>query len=372
MSFTQLKPRQVINKAFLKVKPNRIDIEKFKNHLILVLDQIHELESEEFHKNIVSRFLETTYYSPNHYINTKGYNDLVIHIGNNAYSSVGVILEIKKPTNKAEMLKLGQLNTKAFQELLLYYLRERITANSLEIKHIVASNIYEWFIFDASTFERTFAQNKRLVQKFVDFEEGRLGDRKTEYFYKEIAEPALASIQIEVPFTHFDIREYDKPLRNQDKQDDYKLITLYKLLSPEHLLKLPFTNDSNSLDKGFYNELLHIIGLTETKEDGKKVITRKKQGERNRGSLLENAINQIDSLDKLSRFEKPSQFGLTSDERLFNVSLELVITWVNRILFLKLLEAQLIKYNSRYIVRKNVYVCNCNKSFIQKNTNSYK
>ncbi|PMD87990.1 hypothetical protein BWI97_25525 [Siphonobacter sp. BAB-5405] len=61
MSFTQLKPRQVINKAFLKVKPNRIDIEKFKNHLILVLDQIHELESEEFHKNIVSRFLETTY-----------------------------------------------------------------------------------------------------------------------------------------------------------------------------------------------------------------------------------------------------------------------------------------------------------------------
>ncbi|PMD87989.1 hypothetical protein BWI97_25520 [Siphonobacter sp. BAB-5405] len=97
------------------------------------------------------------------------------------------------------MLKLGQLNTKAFQELLLYYLRERITANNLEIKHIVASNIYEWFIFDASTFERTFAQNKRLVQKFVDFEEGRLGDRKTEYFYKEIAEPALASIQIEVP-----------------------------------------------------------------------------------------------------------------------------------------------------------------------------
>ncbi|MDR6197345.1 hypothetical protein [Siphonobacter sp. SORGH_AS_0500] len=114
MSFSLLKPRQVINKAFLKVKPNRIDIKKFKKNLIQVLDQVHELESEEFHKNIVSRFLEATYYSPNHYINTKGRNDLVIHNGNSSHTSVGVILEIKKPTNKAEMLSLGKLNTKAF------------------------------------------------------------------------------------------------------------------------------------------------------------------------------------------------------------------------------------------------------------------
>ncbi|WP_080054409.1 DUF7149 domain-containing protein [Spirosoma aerolatum] len=347
MSFTPLRPRQVINKAFLKVKPNRLDIEKFKKNLITVLDQIHELESEEFHKNIVSRFLETTYYSPNHYINTKGRNDLVIHNGNTTYTSVGVILEIKKPANKVEMLKLGQLNTKAFQELLLYYLRERITNKNLEIKHIIASNLYEWFIFDGAIFERVFAQNKKLVQRFIDFEEGRLGDRKTEYFYKEIAEPAISAIQITVPFTHFDIRDYDKILRNHDKQDDHKLIALYKLLSPEHLLKLPFSNDSNSLDKGFYSELLHIIGLTETKDGGKKIIERKVAVERNKGSLLENAINQIESLDKMSRLEKPSQFGSTYEECLFNITLELVITWVNRILFLKLLEAQLIKYNSR-------------------------
>ncbi|WP_307140647.1 Eco57I restriction-modification methylase domain-containing protein [Siphonobacter sp. SORGH_AS_1065] len=312
-----------------------------------MLDQVHELESEEFHKNIVSRFLEATYYSPNHYINTKGRNDLVIHNGNSSHTSVGVILEIKKPTNKAEMLSLGKLNTKAFQELLLYYLRERITGKNIEIKHVIASNIYEWFIFDGSIFERVFAQNKRLVQKFIDFEAGRLGDRKTEYFYKEIAEPAISTIQIEVPFTHFDIREFNKPLRNQDKQDDHQLIALYKLLSPEHLLKLPFANDSNSLDKSFYSELLHIIGLTETKDGSKRIIERKKEGERDKGSLMENAISQIDSLDKLSRFDKPSQFGNSSDERFFNVSLELVITWVNRILFLKLLEAQLIKYNSR-------------------------
>ncbi len=126
---------------------------------------------------------------------------------------------------------------------------------------------------------------------------------------------------------------------------DNKLIALFKLLSPEHLLKLPFANDSNSLDKKFYSELLHIIGLTETKEGGKKVIQRNKAGERNSGSLLENAVIQLDTLDKIHRLEKPSQYGETAEDRLFNVGLELSITWVNRILFLKLLEAQLIGYH---------------------------
>jgi len=32
------------------------------------------------------------------------------------------------------------------------------------------------------------------------------------------------------------------------------------LFSPEHLLKLPFQNDNNTLNKGFFDELLHIIG----------------------------------------------------------------------------------------------------------------
>ncbi|MFM6025111.1 MAG: Eco57I restriction-modification methylase domain-containing protein, partial [Dolichospermum sp.] len=47
----------------------------------------------------------------------------------------------------------------------------------------------------------------------------------------------------------------------------------------------------------------------------------------------------------ISRLEKPEQFGETHQEQLFNIGLELAITWINRILFLKLLEAQLIKYH---------------------------
>jgi hypothetical protein len=200
-------------------------------------------------------------------------------------------------------------------------------------------------VFDAVLFEKTFAQDKKLVQQFIDFEEGRLSGNTTDFFYKDIAEPFLAGLTSEFCFTWFDFRDYDLPLRNEDKKDDSKLIALFKLLSPEHLLKLPFANDSNSLDKSFYTELLHIIGLTETKEGSKKLIGRKKEGERNSGSFIESAIIQLDNLDKISRLEKPAHFGETVQERLFNVALELSITWINRILFLKLLEAQMIRYH---------------------------
>jgi len=345
MELKELKPRKALNKAFLKVKPNRTEIEGFKTNLITLLDRTNDTESEEFHKNLVSDFLKDTYYKQNHFINTKGRNDLVIHNGQNANSTVGVILEAKKPTNKSEMITTKKLNAKAFQELVLYYLRERITHKNLEVKHLVATNINEWFIFDATLFDRLFAQNKNLVKQFNDFEAGRLADTKTDFFYKQIAEPFIADITAEIEFTYFNIQDFQKPLRNTDKADDNSLIALFKLLSPEHLLKLPFTNDSNSLDKRFYSELLHIIGLTETKEGSKKLIERNKAGERHTGTLLENAIIQLDSLDKLSRLEKPSQFGTSTDEKLFNVALELSITWINRILFLKLLEAQLITYH---------------------------
>ncbi|MGN6439227.1 MAG: DUF7149 domain-containing protein [Agriterribacter sp.] len=345
MQLKELKPAKALNKAFLKVKPNRADIERFKENLVQLLDRTKQHETEEFHKNLVSDFLKKTYYDPEYFINTKGRNDLVIHNGNKASTTVGVIIEAKSPANKNEMITTGKLNTKAFQEIVLYYLRERITQKNVEVKHLVITNINEWFIFDSTLFDRLFAQNKNFVKQFNDFEARRLADVTTDFFYKQVAEPFIAGIQQEIEFAYFDLRNYQKPLLNKDREDDKKLIALFKLLSPEHLLKLPFVNDSNSLDKKFYTELLHIIGLSETKEGGKKLIGRNKEGERNSGAILEDAIIQLDSLDKLTRLEKPSHYGGTKEERLFNVALELCITWINRVLFLKLLEAQLINYH---------------------------
>ena len=50
MEIKKLKPRKALNKAFLKVKPIRAEIEGFKTNLIQLLDRTNDTESEEFHK----------------------------------------------------------------------------------------------------------------------------------------------------------------------------------------------------------------------------------------------------------------------------------------------------------------------------------
>ena len=340
-----LSPRQSLNKSFLKIKPNRIEIENFKRSFITLLDDINEKESEEFQKNLISNFLKQNAFEGNYFINTKGRNDLVIHNDKTAKSSVDVIMETKQSGNNAEMMTTKKLNTKAFQELVLYYLRERITHKNLEIKHLIATNVYEWFIFDANTFENCFAKNKNLVKQFEDFESKRLSGNTTDFFYSEIAKPFIDEVVHHIEYTHFNLRDYEKFVRNNNPKDDNQLIALFKILSPSHLLKLPFINDSNTLDKSFYNELLHIIGLTETKDGGKRLIERNKENQRNSGSLMEDTIIQLDTLDKVGRVKKSFLYGDNYNEKLFSIALELNITWINRVLFLKLLEGQLINYH---------------------------
>jgi len=119
----------------------------------------------------------------------------------------------------------------------------------------------------------------------------------------------------------------------------------HEISTPDEL-KFSFSNDSNYLNKDFYNELLHILGLCEVKKNGTKTIERLPQKERNEGSLIENTISILKTYDKLSNlpdFKNLADFE--EQEQLFSVALELCITWINRILFLKLLEGQLIKYN---------------------------
>ena len=78
---------------------------------------------------------------------------------------------------------------------------------------------------------------------------------------------------------------------------------LFQVAFTENLLKLPFTNDSNSLWQALYSELLHIIGLTETKEGSKKSLSETKKVNGIPEAFLEDAIIQLDSLDKISRLD---------------------------------------------------------------------
>jgi adenine-specific DNA-methyltransferase len=284
--------------------------------------------------------LNPGYYRDKHLINAKDRKDLAIFHGLKATDDVGVIIETKAPKNKSEMISRANINGKALHEIILYYLRERITKKNTNIKNLIVTNVNEWFIFDGVDFEKLIANNKKLVKEFQDFERDT---NTTKFFYTQKAKPFIDLIVQELPYTYFDIKSYLKAASNNSEKDDKKLIALYKLLSPEHLLKKPFANDSNTLDKSFYNELLHITGLEEVFEKGKKgkkVIGRKK--EMDAGSLIENAMNILEydiSPNKLYKY------GDTNEERKYNAALELSITWINRILFLKLLESQLISYH---------------------------
>lgn len=84
-------------------------------------------------------------------------------------------------------------------------------------------------------------------------------------------------------------------------------------------------NDANSLNSAFYEELLYILGLCEVKESSKLLIKPSSQS----ANTLYNAI-----LAKLSQ-----------DKQDFERVMSFVVLWLNRILFLKLIEANLVRFN---------------------------
>ena len=333
-----------LNKAYRQVPVDRLVFDGFKAQLRNYYEQISVINTEEKLKGDLMDFLKLTFYGQCYKVSPNGDIDCAIHLGGNIEAPVGVIIEVKKPTNVGEMITREDLNRKALQELLLYYLRERHTNKNIQLKQLIVTNIYEYFVFDAHEFERLFYSNKKLIKRFEEFNDGALTSEKTDFFYKEIAADFIAKVLDQITYTWFDIRKY-KPFL--DTGNDKRLIELFKFFSPEHLLKKRFQNDSNSLNTKFYSELLYIIGLEEVveKDSNKHIITRRKEGERNQASILENAITILDSEDWLDNVKERYSFGKNRQEQLFGVALALTIGWVNRVLFLKLLEAQLVKYH---------------------------
>lgn len=333
-------------KAFLRQKPLRSEIDVFKTNLITLLDKISVIEkrpkdeSEEHLKNDLRDFLRDTYYKDTNAINTKDKKDLVIHLGKTTNSEVGVIIEAKRPTNTNEMVSADSPNKKALHELILYYLDERNEVGNNQLKQLVLTNVNEWYIIDANYFDKHIYRNTQIKKLY----ETKINDKKDNpFFYEEISK-IIQKIDVEIPCIHFDIRKYDTILRNNKKEDDRELSALLKILSPQHLLKIATPNDGNSLNERFYKELLHIIGLEEAREGTKNIIRRKKEN-RNLASLIETTIEAIVTEDKIHHLPDQTIYGETKDEKIFNVSLELCITWINRILFLKLLEGQLVTYH---------------------------
>jgi len=312
---SQRTPRQSLNKAFLKMKPLRDDVQGFSESVKEYVRRVEASfsESEEFHKNISKEhFLQHVLRGPNgerYDINTSGRADLVIRGGSTSRSDVKVLLEYKSPSNDAEMPRPDRLDGKATQELLLYYLRERETAKNLSLTYLVVTNGLEWYIWDAQVWERAFHDDKSLLKRFQQFEDGVLSDTRTKTFYSEIASPVLAKALPTLDYTYVDLRKLpDFPVgesvlpsgesvgHSPAGKVPPKLIAAYKLFSGTHLLKLPFANDSNSLNKEFYNELLYIMGLEQYEVNNKKLIGRAKEGNRDSNSWSAPLIIENDTI----------------------------------------------------------------------------
>ena len=52
--------------------------------------------------------------------------------------------------------------------------------------------VYFWYGY----LWKHFAQNKSFVKQFTDFEEDRLSGKKTDFFYKEVAEPFIKTLKM--------------------------------------------------------------------------------------------------------------------------------------------------------------------------------
>lgn len=334
----KLSPKEALNKAYRRIQ---IDYKNYMDFINLIEEFISNTESgadsEGEQRDLFARFLTETHYKKN-LITEVGSMDQAIRLDHSTKSDVAVIIEFKNISNKAEMPSLENLNTKAFQQLLLYYLRERIKGNT-NIRHLIISNTRDFFIFDAKDFYNLFYKDSKLLADFKEFENKHLEDKNTPYFYEEIAAPAIERKIDKLTFCYFNLSDYKRDIKA--RKTTGRLPDLYRLFSPAHLLKQSFLNDSNSLDANFYKELLYIIGLEEKKQNNKYTIVRLPEDKRQKASLLENTISTL----RCNYYDIPTTFGKNEEERLFNVALELCIVWINRLLFLKLVEAQLSNYH---------------------------
>ncbi|MGI7252517.1 Eco57I restriction-modification methylase domain-containing protein [Campylobacter coli] len=263
-----------------------------------------------------------------------------IHKGNSGMDlalkkdkQIQVIVEAKLPHSK-EFFSQSKPNCKALHECILYYLRERKALNS-SLKHIIITDFYRFYIFKADLFEELFNKNKYFKEAFENFEsKNSLFKGNTDEFYKE-CEKLLSSEKYLDSITRKDLFDEPslkgvfidiKPILEQEKPSFSKLKPLFKIFHKDFLLSEFNPNDANSLNNAFYKELLYILGLYESKQNSKLIIAKSQESKEEQGTFY-TAINS-----KLK-------------EENFETILKLLILWLNRILFLKLIESNLVRFN---------------------------
>lgn len=332
-----LTPAQSIQKSYLRQPVDPDAIEKFRHHLSILLSALSPTDKEGVNKGRVKTFLENTHWPTERYEVNESVNsnaDLVIrdkNLGKNV-----ALFEFKR-VNSQEMVSLENLVQKALFELVFYYILEEHDARNTNLKHLVISDGYKYFIFEKGLFWELFGKDKVFVDNIMSSE--RNSSERRDYIYRQIIKPKVESVKEKLAFTYVDIETFRDSLSTSDINSKTRFKALYKLFSPTHLQKLAFSEDHNTLNKSFYAELLYIMGLEERGD--KHQIQRLKDSERQDYSLIEQTYAMLNDYDAV---DSPSLYG--KDDRRFETALGLSIIWINRTLFMKLLESQLISFNA--------------------------
>ena len=325
--------KESMNRSIQAIMPLDEEKDVFAKKLISYLTHLYDKadESEEYQKNLLKVFLEGI--MSHNFINTSSRIDLAIYNGKDANSSLGVLFECKSLSNKAEMMTTDRINSKAFQEIIAYYLYERLFEKNLEVKKCIITNGLSWFIVEAKEFEKHFFKNKKLVDLVTKFRNNQLSSNRTDFLYSQVIAPEIdKAIEKGIVIAHFDLSQ---ALVKSSKSIEIKknnLTQLYRFFTAENLLNKEIFTDSNKLNKNFYDELLYLMGLEETKSGTSKIISRLKPANRQPYSFVENIIEKLDTND-------------VPKDKQEEIAIQLTVVWINRILFLKLLESQLVLFN---------------------------
>jgi adenine-specific DNA-methyltransferase len=250
--------------------------------------------------------------------------DIVIKEKGNP-NKILAIFECKHPNNNTEMVSQDNFNKKAFHEIItnLFYLYK----NKKPLPdYLVITNFLQWYIFKTNhifseligeeIIRRTFILDAQAVLPFDNLTKKRIYENLEHYFNTDKGKEVLSRLKSKCLFIILD--------KNFKFEEFKKSLAIF--LSPDILLKEFDPNKGNPLKKDFYNELLYIFGLQEKQINNKPVIIPNNVP----GTFYSQIENYLRSQGENKDFES---------------ILELIIVWLNRILFLKLFETKLVEIN---------------------------
>ncbi len=288
-------------KKYNPQEPKKETIENFEKEINSLLENAKRQDGEEFQKNEINSFLKNTY---GYHCNTYEKVDSAIYVD----GEVWVLIEAKALNNRNEFPK-DRKNplSKAFCQMVFYFLDAIEKNNSL--KHAIICNAHEFFLFDCKDLLNLFQNDKEIKQLHKNCASKEGTDPSTKRFYSDLEEYLKKDFEGELRYTYFNL-----------SSDDPKEL-IYQVLSHEVLLKQKKTLDANTLNKDFYEELLHILGLEEQNEKG-KILIKQSRTQNSLSDALKKAYKNLDDEEVMA----------------------LLIAWNNRILFLRLLESLLISF----------------------------